>query len=59
MKPVLLALVVVIISLTGCQDRYRYACQDPRNFGTSACNPPACEANGTCTKYLVGDPNEQ
>jgi hypothetical protein len=41
-----------------CQDRYRYECQDPKNWGKRSCNPPECKANETCTKYLIEVPNE-
>jgi hypothetical protein len=32
---------------------YRYPCHDPANWGKSACETPRCEADGTCTKYLI------
>ena len=45
--------------LTGCSDVYRYECQDPANHLKTEYQPPACEANGTCTKYLIkGESNE-
>jgi hypothetical protein len=46
------------LALAACQDRFRYECQDPDNHHKPACQPPACEADGTCTKYLIkGDEN--
>ena len=45
-----------VLLLAGCSDAYRYPCQDPKNFGTPKCEPPACEADGTCTKDLLGPP---
>ena len=53
-----LALLIPFL-LVGCQDTFRYECQDPKNWNKPDCNPPKCEANGTCTKYLIGDRNEQ
>ena len=54
----LVGYVAVVSVLHGCQDSYRYACQDPANHSSPSCNPPVCEANGTCTKYLIkGDEN--
>jgi hypothetical protein len=47
-----------LLALAGCEDRYRYPCQDPSNYSTPACQPPACEADGTCTKYLLKANNE-
>lgn len=32
---------------------YRYPCQDPAMWGAPQCNPPLCEADGTCTDYLI------
>jgi hypothetical protein len=55
MKYLVLAAALVLVA---CEDRYRYPCQDPKNFYKAECNPPKCEADGTCTKYLIGDRNE-
>jgi hypothetical protein len=37
---------VLLMALTGCADRYRYACQDPDNANKTECQ---CE-QGTRTK---------
>lgn len=44
---------VLLVGMVACEDRYRYPCQDPDNFSKAECNPPACEADGTCTKDLI------
>jgi uncharacterized lipoprotein len=44
---------ILILSLSGCSSRYRYKCQDPTNWKSEECVPPACEATGVCTKDLV------
>ena len=44
--------------LAGCQDRYRFPCQDPKNWHKPECNKPKCKANETCTEYLIEVPNE-
>ena len=54
-----LLLLGALLTLAGCQDRYRYKCQDPANHFKQQCLPPACEANGNCTKYLIGEKNEE
>jgi hypothetical protein len=46
-------LSVFLVLLTGCQESYRYPCQDPQNWGKAECEPPACKASGTCTKDVV------
>ena len=50
-------IIFSVLALVGCSDSYRYPCQDPANFSSPSCNPPVCEANGTCTKYLIGEPD--
>jgi len=45
--------LLVLLLLVACHDSYRYPCQDPSNWGKPECEPPACQASGTCTKDLV------
>jgi hypothetical protein len=49
------ALVVGIAYVFFASDVYRYPCQDPANWGIEECNPPICNATGTCTKDLVAN----
>lgn len=51
MARVLLALALFV--LAGCEDRYRYPCQNPDNYAKPECLPPACVADGSCTEYVV------
>ena len=44
---------LLILLLAGCQDRYRYFCQDPDNFGAPQCQKPRCEFTQDCPEYLV------
>jgi len=39
--------------LLGCEDRFRYDCQDPDNWEVPECQKPKCIASGYCTEYLV------
>lgn len=39
--------------LVGCQEAYRYPCQDPENWGEKMCQKPYCSANGTCPEDLT------
>jgi hypothetical protein len=41
--------IAMLIFLVGCEDRYRYPCQDPKNWDSAECNPPICTASGTCS----------
>jgi len=42
-----------MISGCGYDGSYRYPCQDPTNWDAAECTEPLCEADGTCTKYLL------
>jgi hypothetical protein len=46
-------LSVLLVVLTGCDDRYRYPCQDPNNWQNTECKPPICTASGTCPEMLI------
>lgn len=53
MRYLILFALVGAICLTGCEERYRYHCQDPKNWELKECNHPECEAKQNCTDYLV------
>jgi len=44
---------LVLLLLAGCEDRYRYACQNPDNFALAECQKPRCLFTQTCPEYLV------
>ncbi len=48
----ILALIIGIGFVFFSEDKYRYECQDPNNWGTTKCSPPLCKASGTCTEDL-------
>jgi len=54
-KLILLASVL----LTGCEDTYRYPCQDPENKDKAECSRPLCEVDGFCFDTLNGLPPQQ
>jgi hypothetical protein len=56
MKRFLLPLAV--LALMGCQDRFRYDCQDPDNWNVEECKKPKCIASGYCTEYLITTEDE-
>lgn len=39
--------------ITGCEEHYRYPCQDPDNWEKQECKKPWCSANGTCPEDLT------
>lgn len=57
MKAVLFALTALL--LVGCEDTYRYPCQDPENKDKPECSRPACEVDGFCFDTLNGLPAPQ
>ena len=44
---------IVFLFLYACEDRYRYACQDPKNFSAKRCQRPDCLFTQDCPDYLV------
>jgi len=52
-------LSVLLVLLVGCDDRYRYPCQDPQNWQNAECKPPICTAAGTCPEFLVTPEKEK
>ena len=42
-----------IFILLGCEDRYRYPCQNPDNFYKAECQKPKCLFTQQCPEYLV------
>jgi hypothetical protein len=45
--------LVLLLLLAGCEDRYRYYCQDPQNFSAKRCQRPDCLFTQDCPDYLV------
>jgi hypothetical protein len=46
-------LLLLLLLLTGCEDKYRYYCQNPDNFHAEQCQKPRCQFTQTCPEYLV------
>jgi hypothetical protein len=46
-------LSVLLVVLTGCEDRFRYPCQDPANAELAECKPPICTSTATCPDQLI------
>ena len=45
-------LCLTIMVLAGCEDRYRYTCQNPDKFDLPECQKPRCLFTQTCPEYL-------
>ena len=46
-------LLLTLLMLVACEDRYRYFCQDPANFNAKRCQKPDCQFTQDCPEYLV------
>lgn len=59
-KYTLAVLTLPILILTGCEDRYRYACQDPTNWDSPQCQKPYCDVHKSCPDMIFteGDSSE-
>lgn len=44
---------LVLLLLAGCQEHYRYPCQNPDNFYKAECQKPKCLFTQMCPEYLV------
>jgi hypothetical protein len=42
----------LLLALAGCEERYRYPCQDPKNWSNDECRRPQCAVTGTCPDQL-------
>jgi hypothetical protein len=45
--------LLLVLLLTGCEERYRYPCQNPDNFHLEQCQKPKCLFTQMCPEYLV------
>ena len=48
-----LLLLSLLLAVMGCEDRYRYPCQDPKNWAQKRCQRPDCLFTQDCPDYLV------
>ena len=53
MKFILCLLTAITLSSCAYDGTVRYPCQEFENWEKPECNPPQCEATGTCTKDLL------
>ena len=53
MNKVKIFTLAILALLAGCQDYYRYPCQNPDNFHKPDCQKPKCQFTQQCPEYLV------
>lgn len=47
------AAILVLLAMTGCQDRFRYPCMDKNNWSKEECQRPMCAITQTCPDQLL------
>ena len=45
-------LLCASVILVGCEQYYRYPCQDPNNWELDTCKKPLCEVNRDCPEHI-------
>jgi len=46
-------IVAFLVVLIFSDDRFRYFCQDPKNWEAPRCQRPECSTHGTCPDQLI------
>jgi hypothetical protein len=54
-KLTLAILCLPVVIAAGCQERYRYPCQDPKNWEKEMCQKPLCEVHRQCPDLIFKD----
>ena len=54
-KIAIAALALSTVYMTGCEQRYRYPCQDPENWKAAECQKPVCEVHRDCPDIIFKD----
>jgi cobalamin biosynthesis protein CobD/CbiB len=49
----LLIAAALVLAIAACEDRFRYPCQDSKNWNKPQCQRPTCAMTGTCPDQLV------
>lgn len=47
------ALLLIALLLAGCEERFRYVCQNPKNWSAQVCQRPECAVTGQCPDQLT------
>ena len=51
-------LLFLLLTIAGCEDRFRYPCQDPANSELPECQEAACKATRTCAEMTTHGPQK-
>ena len=48
-------IMLSLLAATGCEQAFRYPCQDPANCNAPECQRPICEVNRDCPDLIFKD----
>ena len=48
-------IMLSLLAVTGCEQAFRYPCQDPANWNAPECQRPICEVNRDCPDLIFKD----
>jgi hypothetical protein len=54
---IILAITLPLFIAFMSKETFRYPCQDPQNWNTPQCTPPACEVTQTCPEHVFSGGN--
>ncbi len=54
-KIAIAAVALSAVYMTGCEQRYRYPCQNPENWKAAECQKPLCEVHRECPDSIFKD----
>lgn len=54
-KLAIAVLALPVFLITGCDQRYRYPCQNPDNWNKETCQKPKCEVHRNCSDLIFKD----
>jgi hypothetical protein len=54
-KLAIAAVALSAVYMTGCEQRYRYPCQNPENWKAAECQKPVCEVHRECPDSIFKD----
>jgi hypothetical protein len=54
-KLAIATLALSAVYMTGCEQKYRYPCQNPDNWKSAECQKPVCEVNRDCPDIIFKD----
>jgi hypothetical protein len=54
-KLAIAVLALPVFLITGCDQMYRYPCQNPSNWDSPKCQKPRCEVHRQCPDLIFKD----